>query len=342
MKVGIVIINYNRKELLEKCLLSLEKIVYQAYEVVVVDNGSSDGSVKMVKKKFPNAKMIRLSENGGFAMPNKRGIQLALEEGCEAVLLLNNDTEVDPFFLAEMVRYIDINKRDGMVSAKVLFHSDRQKIDAIGHIITPDGLAKHKGFLSNAKGFNNSCEVFSPYGAAALYHRDLLEDIKQDGQYLDEDFRVYVEDLDLGWRARLRGWKCIYAPGSIVYHHKSATAGAYSELVAFYTNRNILFNIVKNYPSFFAIKAFFLSMIRYPVLVAGFFIGKGPAAKIKSNIGIIRLFAVTAKSFFSAIYFLPKMIKKRRIIQKNRIVSEEEVKSWFKNMGISFYESVYE
>lgn len=341
MKIGIVIVHYNRKDLLRDCLRSVGKIDYPDFRVLVVDNGSEDGSAEMVRDEFPEVELIPMGYNSGFCIANNEGIRKMVGQSCEAVLLLNNDTEVAPDFLKMMVPALHRGKKIGMIAPKILLFDKKDLLDSAGIEITPDGLGKNRGFARPNRDFREKCEVFCPAGAAALYSKELLLDTVQDRQFLDEDYNFYFEELDLGWRARLRGWRCAYVPEAIVYHRKSATAGPYSRLVAYYTNRNIFFNIVKNYPLRFAVRALVFSAIRYFLLLGGFFFRRGPGYKIKACIGIRDLAAATLKGWADFLAKLLSMLKKRKEIQKRKLASKKEINSWFKKYGITFLDSVY-
>lgn len=341
MKVGIIIVNYNKRELLKNCLESLFVISYKNIKILVVDNGSEDDSCSLVKNEFPSVDLIKMGYNSSFCKANNYGIKKCLEDGCDAVVLLNNDTVVAKDFLTNMIAVLNKNRKTGMVAARILFMNNRKIIDSAGLEITRDGLAKNRGLNENFDKYTLSDEVFCPAGAAAFYTKELLEDIEDDGQYFDEKFEYYFEELDLGWRARLKGWKCVYAPDSVVYHLKSATSGAYSEFVAFYTNRNIFFNIIKNYPSHLALKALGLTLIRYVFLLIGGFSGQGPADKIKKIIGPFNIVKVCFMGWIDVIKFLPVLLKQRMSIKKEMRVSMNEVDRWFLQMGLSFFKSIY-
>jgi len=229
-----------------------------------------------------------------------------------------------------------------MVAAKIFLMRDRRHIDSVGIRITPDGLGKNKHFGEEDCYFEKT-KVFCPAGAAALYTKKVLEDIKYNGTYFDEDFEFFVEDTDLGFRARLRGWDCLLAPQAIVYHYKSATAGIFSEFLAYHTNKNINFNIIKNYPHILAVKAIILTFCRYFLLVFGVFLKKGPGYKINTSIGFVKMVKVVLRGWWVLILKIPELVRKRAYIQKSRVVKTQEIRRWFKNeeLGISFLKSIY-
>ncbi len=305
--------------------------------IFVVDNGSTDGSIELVRDAYDNVILIEMGYNSGFCKANNVGIQRAIDDGCENVILLNNDTEVDEHFIREIVAEINVEKKIGMVAPKILFHTHRDQFDSAGLIITKDGLAVNRLLHESSDKGNERCEVFCPAGAAAAFSVELLNDIKQDGMYFDESYAYYLEDLDMGWRARLRGWQCVYNPLSVVYHHKNATSGGYSKFIAFHTNRNLYYNIIKNYPHIYCLKALFYSVLRYPYLLVLALRGKGIVNRFQNNVGTWDLLIVTVKGFTDVVYNMFIILKKRRYIQKRRVNSDFAM--WFEKFGIGFIAS---
>ncbi len=341
MKVSIIIVNYNKKTLLDNCLKSIDDIQYDDFDVIVVDNGSTDGSIELMKEKYKKHTLIDMGYNSSFCIANNFGVRKAFEGGSDAVVLLNNDTEVESQFLTALVNSVDIDNKVGMVASKVLLMGQKNVIDSTGILITPDGLAKNKNMDELNSVATKSEEVFCPTGAAALYTRELLEDVEEDGNFLDEKYAFYFEELDLGWRARLRGWRCMYAPDAVVYHLKNATSGAYSEFIAFHTNRNIFYNIIKNYPFGYCIKALFLTFVRYPLLAFGALTGRGAAGKFQSNFSTWDLLVVVLKGWRNVMINFTKLFKQRRYIQKRKRVTYKEYSKWFHKFGLTFWDSLY-
>ena len=221
--VGVVIANWNRKELLRACLASLAGQTHPSFEVVVVDNGSSDGSVALVEemaKSYPvRLHLIANTANLGFCAANNQGIQAT--EG-ELVALLNNDAEAESGWLEALEQAIRRGEDVGMAASKVLVWEDPAKIDKCGHLIYPDGQNRGRGSGQTDHGqFDRTEEVLWPDGCAAMYRRAMLEDI---GGF-DEDFFAYADDAELGLRARWAGWRCWYTPDAVVRHHRGATLG---------------------------------------------------------------------------------------------------------------------
>ena len=222
-----MVLNWNGSQVIEKCLTSIEGQTYHPLEIILVDNASTDGSVELIKNNFPNVKLIVNESNLGFGGGNNVGIRAS--QG-RYIMILNNDTRLDPKCIEELKRCIEKDERFGACASKILLEDENNLIDAAGIVIYPDGLSIGRGRLERGDRYNEETEVFAGSGCACLYRREMLEDI---GLY-DEDFFAYADETDMGWRARLAGWKCIYNPKAVVYHCHSATAGKYSPFKAFH------------------------------------------------------------------------------------------------------------
>jgi len=241
--VSLVILNFNGAALLGDCLSSIAEQSFQDFEVVLVDNGSTDESLARVEQLWPAARVIPLSRNLGFAEGNNVGIRAAHGK---YIVLLNNDTQLGPRFLEELVRIADGDERIGMVAPKILNFFDRRRIDSVGGLLLcPDGLAQGRGRGEEDLGqYDDLQEVLVPSACAALYRREMLDEIG----LLDEDFFMYCEDTDLGLRARWAGWRAVAAPQAVVYHKYSGSSSAYSPMKMYYVERNHYLVALKNFP----------------------------------------------------------------------------------------------
>lgn len=238
--ISVIIVNYNGKDYLEQCLRSLATQTICDHEVIVVDNASSDGSVAYLEEHFPEAKVLQSGENFGFAGGVNAGIRAA---SGEYIMTLNNDTRVDPDCLFHLLAVMDQDESVGMVAAKMLFFDRR--INSTGICISRSGAAWDRGMYEEDCGqYDRIEEVFGPCAGAALYRRLMLDEVG----LFDEDFFLYMEDVDLAFRGRLLGWRCVYTHHARVYHIHGGTAGVGSELVVYYGNRNILWYVLKDYP----------------------------------------------------------------------------------------------
>jgi GT2 family glycosyltransferase len=242
--VSIIIVNWNGIKFLEPCLSSLYSQSYAPYEVILFDNGSTDGSVGFLKEKFPEVIILESPENLGFAEGNNRAIEASKGE---YILTLNNDTELADGFLETLVQAaITSSEGVGMWAPKILSLNKKDEIDSVGGLlIYSDCLAKGRGRLEKDSGqYDRVEEVFVPSACAALYKKTMLDRVG----LFDSDFFAYCEDTDLGLRARLAGWKALSVPGAVVYHYYSGTGGKYTPFKAFLVERNHIWAALKCLP----------------------------------------------------------------------------------------------
>jgi GT2 family glycosyltransferase len=238
-RVAVVIPSWNGEELLPGCLTSLRRQTLAPAEVVVVDDGSTDGSVEMLARTFPEVRVIRLGRHRGFAAAVNAGIR-ATRAGL--VALLNNDAEADPGWLAALVAAAE-GERVGMVASRILDAGDPRRIQGIGLEVGPEGDPREVGRgEEDGPAFGIPREVFGPIGAAALYRRELFQDVG----LFDEDFFAYLEDVDLAWRARRAGWRCRYAPDAVVRHLRASTGRRIPRRVRYLLWRNHPWLLAKN------------------------------------------------------------------------------------------------
>ncbi len=260
INVTVVIPNYNGMKWMEICLKSLDRQVFKDFKVMIVDNGSTDGSIQMVEEKFPHMEVRRLDKNYGFSYAVNYGIK---ESDTEYVLLLNNDTEVDENFVEELYKAIRKSDRIFSCSSKMLGYYDRSVIDDAGDIYSVFGWAAQRGVGTKATGYNKSVNVFSSCAGAAIYRKKAFETVG----YFDLLHFAYLEDVDLGYRARIHGYRNVYCPTAIVYHIGSATSGGtvYNDFKVKLSSRNNVYLNYKNMPLLQLI-------INFPTLAIGTFI----------------------------------------------------------------------
>ncbi len=239
-RVAVIVPNYNGAPFLPACLGSLRRQTFNDFVTVVVDNGSTDGSVGLVRTRFPEVKVVELPHNLGFAGAVNRGI---LETDSEYVALLNNDAEPEPGWLGALVSALDSRPDAAMAASKILLYDRRDVLHSAGDFLDASGRPGNRGVWQRDWGqFDGVEEVFSACGAAALYRRSLFAEVG----LLDEAYHSYLEDVDLACRARLKGYRCLYVPAARVYHRLSATGGG--PLAAYLFGRNLPRLIVKNFP----------------------------------------------------------------------------------------------
>jgi len=304
-KVSVIIVNYNGKDLITSCLKALEEQVFRDFEVVVVDNASSDSSLHEIQKFVesstlaPLIKLIPLSKNSGFSGGNLVGLKYA--EG-EYIALLNNDAVPDKKWIEEFVKAMNSDPTVGICASKIIVYGT-DIIDSAG-----DGFSSFlKGFKrgegEKALLYDKSSYIFGACAGAAFYRRKMLEETG----FFDEDFFLIQEDTDLNFRAQLAGWKVLYVPAAIVHHKVRSSIGHMSNMAVFYTLRNTEFVIIKNVP-------FFVILRRLPGYIVRtmtdfiYFALKHKHLRVyfKAKIDVLRM--------------LPKMLKKRKYIIKNKKV----------------------
>jgi GT2 family glycosyltransferase len=238
--ISIIIVNFNGLRFLEPCLSSLNEQSINNFEIILVDNGSSDGSADYIRKQFPNVKILETGKNLGFPKGVNEGINHAKGQ---FVLTLNNDTIADFHFVEELQKPMSGDQRVGMCATKMLYPDGR--INSTGIIIFRNGTAMDRGIgQADHNQFDSEEEVFGPCAGAALYRRSMLDEIG----LFDEDFFLYMEDVDLAFRARLAGWKCVYNPSAKVIHEHGGTAGLGSDISIYFGIRNTFWYIIKNFP----------------------------------------------------------------------------------------------
>ncbi|HEV8413941.1 MAG TPA: glycosyltransferase family 2 protein, partial [Bryobacteraceae bacterium] len=319
-----VVVNWNRKELLQACLTSLSRQTHGSFEVVVVDNGSRDGSPELVEemaKTYPvPLKLTVNSTNMGFCAANNQGM---FSTDAEMVALLNNDAEAEPGWLAALERVIREAEDIGMAASKVLVWEDPTRIDKCGHLMFPDGQNRGRGSGQTDHGqFDRTEEVLWPDGCAAMYRRAMLEDV---GGF-DEDFFAYADDAELGLRARWAGWRCLYTSDAVVRHHRGATLGLGSARRLTLIERNRILLAVKLFPwsLLWANGAFLLARI-----VAGMWAAVRNRGELRHYPGMGGKFtAATAllRGMAEAFPRIPATLRKRRALREKRRLTGRQIR----------------
>ena len=256
-EVSVVIPNFNGMAYLEGVLSSLENQTKKNFEIIIVDNGSTDGSCEYIESRFPQVKLIRFSENFGFCKAVNEGIQASRSE---YVLLLNNDIEAAPEFVEEMTAAIKRHRKAFSCQAKMIRFHDREKLDDAGNYYCALGWAFARGKGKDIRQYDREEQIFASCGGAAIYRRELF---RETGLF-DEEHFAYLEDTDVGYRARIYGYENWYAPRAVVYHVGSGTSGSrYNQFKTRYSSRNNVYLIYKNMP-------FLQILLNIPFLAAGF------------------------------------------------------------------------
>lgn len=261
-EVTVIIPNYNGLAYLEKCLSSLERQSFEEFSVILVDNGSTDGSCVWTARHYPWVKILALPDNYGFCGAVNAGIR---ESDTPYVLLLNNDTEVERTFLEEMLSGIRRHPKAFSCQARMLQFSHRDLVDDAGNYYCALGWAFARGKGCPASKYLQEQKIFASCGGAAIYRKKIFDRI---GLFDDEHF-AYLEDLDVGYRARIYGYENWYLPKAVVYHVGSGTSGSrYNQFKIRYSSRNNFYMIYKNMP-------LPQILLNFPLLAAGFLVKLG-------------------------------------------------------------------
>jgi GT2 family glycosyltransferase len=301
---SIIIPHLNGRHHLPVCLTSLRRQTFRDFEILLVDNGSTDGSQDYVRHHFPEVKLIELGQNRGFTGACNAGWQAA--QG-QFILLLNNDTEADPRWLECILDAFNRYPQAGIIASKMLLFDQRDHFHTAGDYYRLDGMPGNRGVWQPDRGqYDTEEPVFSACGGAAAYRRQLLDQIG----FLDDDFFFSCEDMDVAWRAHLAGWQVIYVPTAVVYHKLKSTGGDVTG--SYYDGRNFLYLIWKNYPTTL-LRRHWWPLLRNQLRLTtqALRAWRGPAARAKLRgqlAGLLGLF---------------KMLPKRRHIQSNRRITDE-------------------
>lgn len=228
--VWILVLNWNNGKVTNECLASLQGLVYDDFRVIVLDNGSTDGSVECIRERFPDVEIMELGENLGFAKGNNAGIRAALARGAEYVWLLNNDTTVDPKALRAMVEKAESDPRIGAVGSAIYYMSQPERLKVWGGGYVNFWQGRHRHFLRPVA--DEKVQFLT--GASLLVRRSVLESVG----LLDEGFFLYWEDTDICFRIRRAGWQLAVAGDCKVWHKEHATVGKNSLLLDTTFNRS--------------------------------------------------------------------------------------------------------
>lgn len=308
LTASIIIPNYNGASLLPNCLNALAAQTHPATEVIVVDDGSSDESISLINHTYSWVTLVESVENQGFIKAMNTGFRLAQSD---IVVALNNDTEVSPTWLAALIHAFEQHPEAGFAASKLRLFDQREVLHAAGDSFGKDGIPINRGVWQEDKGqFDQDEFIFGACGGAVAYRRSMLAEVG----FYDEDLFMYCEDVDLNWRAQLAGYRCVFVPQAIVYHHLSATGGGV--LASYYTGRNTILVLAKSVPTVIWQKHFFeivTAQLRIAIEALKAWRGEAARARLRGQLaGLINI---------------PFWLTKRGPIQAKKRVSDDYIES---------------
>jgi GT2 family glycosyltransferase len=305
--VTTIVQNWNRSDLLQPCLAALRGQSYPSSEIILVDSGSTDDSVAYVREHFPEVTVMALPCNRGFAAGNNVAIRAS---NSRYIALLNNDAQPEPYWLEALVDTLATRAEVGFCASKMLYLDDPQIIDTAGDVFYDYGAGGKRGMdQPDGSEFSQTEYVFGACAGAAIYRRAMLGDVG----LFDEDFFLYMEDIDLSFRAQLRGHKCLFVPAARVYHQVAGTTGRGSPLSIYYSLRNMPYVLVKNLP--------IALLVRHLGLILFYFLAGDAVFALSGYTGAV------ARARRDNLRMIEKMLAKRKRIQSTRRVSDAYIES---------------
>ncbi|MCK6629812.1 MAG: glycosyltransferase family 2 protein [Anaerolineae bacterium] len=306
--LSIIIPHYNGAHHLVTCFNALRAQTYPHLEIILADNGSTDDSLALTRRDFPEVKILELGQNLGLTGAINRAI--AQSQG-EVIVPLNNDTEVAPGWAQAVVDALGAHPEAGIIACKMLLFDRRDTLHSAGDGFGVNGIPINRGVWQKDTGqFDHDTYIFGGCGGAVAYRRAMLDDIG----LFDEELFMYLEDVDLNWRAQLAGYRVVFAPQAVVYHHLSATGGGV--IASYYTGRNTLFVLAKNLPGP-------IFRRHWPAIVgAQFKIAADALRAWRGEAARARL-----RGQLAGVWGLPRWLAKRKSVQQKKRVDEAYLES---------------
>lgn len=306
-EITVIILNWNGKHFLADCLCATRRQTFRDFETILVDNGSTDGSGEYVRTQFPEVKLLALPENLGFTGGNIAGYAQA---SGDLIVLLNNDTEAHPNWLEEIHRASQSYPDAGSFASKMMYFDERGRVENCGFDVGLSGATVDLGRDEmDGTEWTRPRNVFGGCGGAVAYRRSMLEDVG----FLDPDFFMTYEDVDLSFRAQLRGYECVYVPGAIVYHRYRATNRKTPSRQVFYSQRNIELVYLKNMPLGLVLR-WAPQRFLYELGAAIYFGRQGTGfAFLRAKVSVLKS--------------LPSILRKRREIQNRRTITNSQMRT---------------
>ena len=303
---SVIIPNYNGQRFLATVLDAVQRQSFQDFELILADDASADDSVAFVEAHYPAVRVLVNRRNQGFVKTCNAAVAAAR---APIVVLLNNDTEPEPTWLAALAQSICANPQAAIVTSKLLLFDQRTKIHTTGDLMGADGIPQNRGVWEEDRGqYDQAVAVFSGSGGGSAYRKDIWQRL---GGF-DEDFWMYLEDVDFAFRAQLAGWHTVFAPTARVYHHLSATGGGV--LASYYVGRNTIWNIAKNMPDGLILR-------NLPAIISG---------QLKITLDALRNIRGAAararlRGQLAGLFGLPRQLQKRQVIQARREIEDDEL-----------------
>lgn len=313
-RVDIIVLNFDGLRLLGPCLDALRRQTFRDFHTLVVDNGSTDGSVRYLREHYPEVSVLALPSNLGFSGGNNRGIEAT---GSEYVALLNNDTEAAPGWLQSLVDALDGFPEVGFCASRMVRLSDRRTIDTAGDVFYSHGVGGKRGSGEPAERYGETRKVFGACAGAAIYRRRMLE---RTG-LLDEELFAVDEDLDLSFRAQLLGYQCLYVPEAVVYHHVGASFARASGKAVELARRNMVEVLLKNMPASL--------LVRNLLPILGYYLAGDLRWAARGYGGEV------LRARWDNVRRLPRTLAKRREIQGSRTVDAGELNRILTSGGVT-------
>lgn len=317
-KVSVQIVTYNSAKDIVNCLKGVFEQTHPDLEVLVIDNASLDRTVELISANFPQVNIIENQANIGFAPAHNQGFKIAVGD---YVLVLNPDIALTQNYIEELAKAMEQEPQAGMVTGKLLRMTPEGKptniIDSTGLIIYKNRRVVDRGQGEEDQGDYQKAEfIFGASGAAPLYRKTMLEDTAVNGEYFDESFFAYKEDVDLSWRAQLLGWKCQYLPKAVAYHGRGWSPGKRKKIPAFlrlHSLKNRYLTLVKN-DELVNLLPHLPQLLWYELKVFGYLLFREPE---------------TLKVYREFFRLLPAAMQKRRIIMSKRRINSQTIKQWY-------------
>ncbi len=306
--VSFIVVNWNGSAFLEECLTSLLKQTYADFEILVVDNGSTDASFQILEH-FPEVIVIRNERNRGFGPANNQAL---LQARGELIAFVNNDAVLEESWLAHMMAPFD-SPDIGMSAGKTLSYFDRQIIDNTGHLLYWDGVNRGRGRMQKDEGqFDSIRSALFPSGCACVFRANTLRQIG----CFDEDFYLYGDDTEIGLRARLAGWECSFVSAAVAYHRYSGSTDRYDPMKFFFVERNRFWVALKYFPVELLLLNPFFSAARWFFHLLALISGKGVSGEYVRSRPASELLSLWWTAQISAWRAAPRFWRKRQELFK--------------------------